>query len=60
VDSPGSPGIDPNDLSILLKGLLSSPRCLGLDITIFDPDLDPDGAYAQLLVSLLRDAVATT
>jgi arginase len=59
VDSPGSPGIDPNDLSILLRGLLSSPRCLGLDMTIFDPDLDPDGAYAQLLVSLLRDAVAT-
>jgi arginase len=60
VDSPGSPGIDPNDLSILLRGLLSSPRCLGLDLTIFDPDLDPDGAYAQLIVSLLRDAVATT
>lgn len=60
VDSPGSPGIDPNDLSILLRGLLSSPRCVGLDMTIFDPDLDPDGAYAQLLVSLLRDAVATT
>ncbi len=60
VDSPGSPGIDPNDLSILLRGLLSSPRCIGLDLTIFDPDLDPDGAYAQLIVSLLRDAVATT
>ncbi len=60
VDSPGSPGIDPNDLSILLRGLLSSPRCLGLDLTIFDPELDPDGAYAQLIVSLLRDAVATT
>jgi arginase len=58
VDSPGSPGIDPNDLTILLRGLLSSPRCLGLDMTIFDPDLDPDGAYAQLLVSLLRDATA--
>lgn len=60
VDSPGSPGIDPGDLSILLRGLLSSPRCLGLDMTIFDPDLDPDGAYARLLVSLLRDAIATT
>jgi arginase len=56
VDSPGSPGIDPNDLAILLQDLLSSPHCLGLDVTIFDPDLDPDGAYAQLIVSILRNA----
>lgn len=57
VDSPGSPGIDPDDLEILLRGLLNSPDCLGLDVTIFDPDLDPDGACAQLVVSLLRDAM---
>lgn len=57
VDTPGSPGIDPDDLAILLRGLLNSPDCLGLDVTIFDPDLDPDGTYAQLVVSLLRDAV---
>jgi arginase len=58
VDTPGSPGIDPDDLSILLRGLLSGPRCLGVDMTIFDPDLDPDGAYAKLIVSLLGDAVS--
>jgi arginase len=56
VDSPGSPGIDPDDLTILLRGLLSGPHCLGLDVTVFDPDLDPDGTYAQLVVSVLRDA----
>jgi arginase len=53
----GSPGIDPNDLAILLRGLLNSPDSLGLDVTIFDPDLDPDGAYAQLVVSLLGDVM---
>jgi arginase len=57
VDTPGSPGIDPGDLAILLGGLLSSPRCAGLDVTIFDPDRDPDGACASLIVSLLREAL---
>lgn len=60
VDSPGSPGIDPEDLSILLQGLLHNPRCIGLDVTIFDPDLDPNGAFAGLIVSLLRNAIRTT
>jgi arginase len=59
VDTPGSPGIDPSDLTILLRGLLSSPHCLGLNVTVFDPDLDPDGGYAQLIVSLLRNAVTS-
>jgi len=60
VDSPGSPGIDPTDLAILLRGLLSSPYCLGLDVTVFDPDLDPDGSYARLVVSVLRAAGSST
>jgi arginase len=30
VDSPGTPGIDPEDLSVLLRGLLHRPRCAGL------------------------------
>jgi arginase len=58
VDSPGTPGIDPEDLSVLLRGLLHHPRCAGLDVTIFDPDVDPDGAYAQLIVALLRNALS--
>jgi arginase len=58
VDSPGSPGIDPDDLSFLLRELVSGTRCAGLDVTIFDPDLDPEGAHAGLTVSLLRQAFA--
>jgi arginase len=60
VDSPGSPGIDPTDLAVLLRGLLSSPNCLGLDVTVFDPDLDPDGIYARQVVSVLRAAGPST
>ncbi|NIA54457.1 arginase family protein [Massilia sp. TW-1] len=53
VDSPGSPGIAPDDLALILSGLLPDPRCAGMTVTVFDPDLDPDGRYARLLVDLL-------
>jgi arginase len=32
VDKPGSPRIDPDDLAFLLRGLLNTPDCLGLDV----------------------------
>ena len=53
VDSPGSPGIDPDDLVAILSALVAGPACIGMDMTIFDPDLDPTGELAALLVSLL-------
>lgn len=53
VDSPGSPGIDPDDLVAILSALAAGKRCIGMDVTIFDPDLDPSGALAALLLSLL-------
>ena len=52
VDSPGSPGIDPDQLRIILSRLIADPRCAGMTVTIFDPDLDPDGSLAAWLVSL--------
>jgi arginase len=53
VDSPGSPGLDYSEVSELVRGFLASPRCLGLNVTIFDPDLDPDGVYAPRIVRML-------
>jgi arginase len=58
VDSPGSPGIDPADLVVLLRGLVNDARCAGLTVTIYDPSLDPQGAYARLVVSLLHEIFA--
>jgi arginase len=55
VDSPGSPGIDSDELRGILRPLLCGQRCIGMTVAIFDPDLDPDGAYARLIVNLLRD-----
>ncbi|TGR76728.1 arginase family protein, partial [Mesorhizobium sp. M2D.F.Ca.ET.223.01.1.1] len=57
VDSPGSPGIDLDDLIAILSSLAADRRCIGMDMTIFDPDLDPTGELALLLVSLLERVV---
>lgn len=58
VDSPGSPGLDHAGLAELLRGVLASPRCLGLTVTIYDPDLDPEGSYARSLVGMLAEGLA--
>lgn len=55
VDTPGSPGVDPDHLAFLLRRLLADDRCIGLTVTIFDPELDIDGSCARLIVSILRD-----
>ncbi len=54
VDSPepGGPGVD--QIVGLLRPLVSHPRALGLELTIYDPALDPDRVCAARLVSLLE------
>ncbi|MEU0161566.1 hypothetical protein ABZ154_22705 [Streptomyces sp. NPDC006261] len=37
---------------------VSSPRCVGLNVTIYDPDLDPDGTAGALLADLVVKALA--
>lgn len=56
VDSPGSPGFDYGFLSRLLRGLVTQDRVLGLNVTIYDPELDPKGDYARGIVGCLADA----
>jgi arginase len=55
VDSPGSPGLDMDEVMSILRSLLS-PKCVGLTLTIFDPDLDPDGTCARVIVEILDQA----
>ncbi|NIK58051.1 arginase family protein [Kribbella shirazensis] len=57
VDSPDPGGIDHDQLRALLRPLLASPKCVGVDIGIFDPDLDPDGSYATELTDTLVAAL---
>ncbi|HEX5598413.1 MAG TPA: arginase family protein [Micromonosporaceae bacterium] len=51
VDAPDPGGIAFAELELLVAGLVDTPHCLGLQITVFDPDYDPTGAYAAELVS---------
>jgi arginase len=51
VDAPDPGGIAFAELEILLAGLVDTPHCLGIELTVFDPDYDPDGAYAAEIVN---------
>ncbi|QQT84008.1 arginase family protein [Serratia plymuthica] len=55
VDSPGSPGIDRLWLENIVARLLQNPMCCGMTLSVFDPELDPDGGrYAALIVEMLE------
>ncbi|MFE2227203.1 arginase family protein [Streptomyces kronopolitis] len=58
VDSPDPGGLLPGELRALLRPLAASPRCAGVDVTVYDPDRDPEGAGAVLLAGLLEDVFA--
>ncbi|MCM0674058.1 arginase family protein [Micromonospora phytophila] len=51
VDAPDPGGIAFAELEILLAGLVDTPHCLGVELTVFDPDYDPDGEYAAEIVN---------
>lgn len=57
VDSPDPGGCTPEQLIALLHGLAS--RAVGASITVYDPDLDPDGRCARLLVDVLTAGLGT-
>ncbi|AEF47870.1 Arginase/agmatinase/formiminoglutamase [Serratia sp. AS12] len=54
VDSPGGPGIDRLWLENIVARLLQNPLCCGMTLSVFDPELDPDGRYAALIVEMLE------
>jgi arginase len=58
VDSPGSPGLNFDQLATLIKRLRASGGIIGADISVFDPELDPEGRYARGLVHTLVDGFA--
>jgi arginase len=58
VDSPDPDGLRPDELVSLLRPLLASGHCAGLNVTIYDPDLDPGGTAGALLTDIVVDAFA--
>ncbi|WP_199546178.1 arginase family protein [Streptomyces sp. N35] len=57
VDAPDPDGLQPDELRTLLATLAASDHCVGLNITIYDPDLDPDGSAGALLTDLVVEAL---
>jgi arginase len=58
VDSPGSPGLDLALLADLLARLASTKRVIGVDVTVYDPELDPDERYTASIVHCLLTGLA--
>jgi arginase len=58
VDAPDDGGIAYRELELLIAGLVADPGCLGLELTVFDPDQDPEGGYAAELVDTLVAGLA--
>jgi len=56
VDSPDPGGLDPKELTALLAAL--APAAVGAQVTVFDPDLDPDGRYAHMLTDVLATGLS--
>ncbi len=57
VDSPDPGGLTPDQLIELLTAL--APWAIGAQVTVFDPDLDPDGRYAALLTEIISIGMAS-
>lgn len=56
VDSPSPGGLMPAELISLLREL--APRAAGAHVGIYDPDLDPDGRYADTVVDCIVEGLA--
>jgi arginase len=57
VDSPDPGGMTPTEVTAVLRGTMRSRKCVGMELTIYDPELDPTGKYAELVVETVVEAV---
>ena len=60
VDSPQPGGLLPDQLAALLREMWACPHARGLDLTVYDPELDPDRRGADLLCTMMHDALPAT
>jgi arginase len=56
VDSPSPGGLLPGELIVLLRAL--APGAVGAHVGIYDPDLDPSGSAAQVVVDCIVEGLA--
>jgi arginase len=60
VDSPDPGGLNYPELISLLDPLLSHPLCTGMEITILDPDRDPDGKIVREFILEVGNTIKKT
>jgi arginase len=58
VDAPTAGGIAYTELELLIAGLVSAPACVGIELTVFDPDYDPEGVHARDVADTLVAGLA--
>ncbi len=57
VDSPVPDGLSMEEVAALLQPLVNHPSALGVELTIYDPSLDPDHSSAARLSNLLLQSL---
>jgi arginase len=57
VDSPGSPGLNYQQLGVLIGELCHSGYIVGADFTIYDPEKDPREKYSKPLVDCIARGI---
>jgi arginase len=50
-------GLSPTELSAVLRTLADSGKAVGLEITVFNPALDPNGSIARWFVRSIADGI---
>ena len=53
VDHRAPGGLHVDEVSRILQAALATGRAVGIELTIFNPSLDPDGSRARILVDML-------
>lgn len=59
VDYPQPGGLNWSQLEKLIPAVLSSGRIIGMDVTIYNPDLDPDKRFARRIVRHLHTVLTS-
>jgi arginase len=57
-DAQHEDGLCADDVAVALGEFAKNPRCVGLVVTEYNPDLDPTGACARKLIDIVGSALA--